>query len=197
MAKNAVTLQDSTLGCIIGCAVGDALGAPYEGLWGDCIPEESHLLSEFAEFEGYPRGQYTDDTQLTIATIESIIQQKDIIPHEIAKSIAKLWKTQAVIGPGGACTCAADSFLRSGDWKNCGAPKGSAGNGTAMRMAAVGLFFINNPSSLPEIAAHISQITHKDMRSVAGGIAIAYAAYLLATKKDWLQKLFAMILLIL
>jgi ADP-ribosyl-[dinitrogen reductase] hydrolase len=49
-------------------AVGDALGAPFEGLWSRSIPEASVLLAGNAECEGFPRGQYTDDTEVTIAT---------------------------------------------------------------------------------------------------------------------------------
>jgi ADP-ribosyl-[dinitrogen reductase] hydrolase len=58
------------LGCLVGCAVGDALGAPFEGYWEHQLPSREALLGGFAEFEGYPRGQYTDNTQLTLATVE-------------------------------------------------------------------------------------------------------------------------------
>src|SRR5438309_11001258 len=58
-------LESRFLGCLLGCAVGDALGAPFEGYWGHLLPAPDTLLEDFAEFEGYPRGQYTDDTQLT------------------------------------------------------------------------------------------------------------------------------------
>jgi ADP-ribosylglycohydrolase len=34
-----VALRDRFLGCLLGCAVGDALGAPYEGLWAESIPD--------------------------------------------------------------------------------------------------------------------------------------------------------------
>jgi len=110
----ADSLQDQVLGCVLGGAVGDALGSPFEGLWSDCIPERDQLLDDFAEFEGYPRGQYTDDTQLTIATVESVVRLGRIDPADIARSIARLWKTQAVVGPGGACTFAADQLLAGG-----------------------------------------------------------------------------------
>jgi ADP-ribosyl-[dinitrogen reductase] hydrolase len=175
-----VSLEDRFAGCLLGCAVGDALGAPFEGLWSSAIPDEAELLREFAEYEGYPRGQYTDDTQLTIATVEAIVEAGALVPEGIARAIARLWKHDSVIGPGGACTRAALNFLQTGDWKTCGAPVGQAGNGTAMRTAALGIFFVSDPASLPESAATISRITHQDPRSVAGGIAIAKAAQLLA-----------------
>src|SRR5947209_5984159 len=97
-------LTDRVLGCVLGGAVGDALGAPFEGLWSDCIPEPPVLLAGFAEYEGFPRGQYTDDTQLTVATLKSVVRRGGIEPSDIARSIARLWRSQAVVGPGGACT---------------------------------------------------------------------------------------------
>lgn len=63
------------VGTLIGGAVGDAIGAAFEGLWSDDIPPAESLLSLFHEYHGYPSGQYTDDTQLTIATNQSIVQR--------------------------------------------------------------------------------------------------------------------------
>src|SRR3984893_16809153 len=132
--------------------------------------------SRFGEFEGYPLGQYTDDTQLSVATIQAIVEARDVVPAEIARSIARLWKKESVVGPGGSCTRAAHTFLKTGDWSKCGAPVGQAGNGTAMRTAVVGLFFVNDPDRLPAVVADVSRITHHDPRSVAGGVAVAKAA---------------------
>ena len=181
MTEPRPDLESRFLGCLVGCAVGDALGAPFEGYWDHQLPGRKALLRGFAEVEGYPRGQYTDDTQLTLATVESIVRHGSPEPAQIARSIASLWKTQSVVGPGGACTFAANAFLRTRDWTTCGAPVGQAGNGTAMRTAALGLYFLDDPDRLPEVVADVSRITHQDPRSVAGGIAIAKAAQLLAT----------------
>ena len=177
-------MRDKFIGGLLGCAIGDALGAAYEGVWSESIPEKHILLREFSHFEGYPQGQYTDDTQLTIATIESIVQHREISAYLIAKSMFALWKTQAVVGPGGACTQAADRFLASDNPNTCGADKGSAGNGTAMRTALLGLAFCNTPQKLATTVAQISRLTHRDMRSIAGGIAIAKAAHINATHND-------------
>jgi len=183
MDKSKPDLKDRVLGCLLGCAVGDAVGAPFEGYWEHQIPRRGALLRGFHEVEGYPRGQYTDDTQLTLATVESIVRRRDLEPYDVARSIASLWKNNSVVGPGGACTRAATTFLETRDWTTCGAPVGQAGNGTAMRTAVLGLFFLNDPERLPEAVADISRITHQDPRSVAGGIAIAKAAQVLATRE--------------
>jgi ADP-ribosylglycohydrolase len=183
MPGSQVDLRERVLGCLLGCAVGDALGAPFEGLWPHQIPDRPWLLDDFAEIEGYPKGQYTDDTQLSVATVESLVASGDLsLPH-LARSIARLWKKQEVVGPGGACTHAALTFLRTGDWTTCGAAVGQAGNGTAMRTAVLGLFFLDEPERLPAAVADVSKITHHDPRSIAGGVAIAKAAQLLASDR--------------
>jgi len=175
--------KSMVLGTLLGGAVGDAMGAPFEGLWAESIPSADSLAASFHEYHGYPTGQYTDDTQLTLATINSIVEQDDIIVADIAREISELWRHHSVIGPGGACTQAAEQYLATGDHRNMGAPAGQAGNGTAMRTAALGLWFKKEESLIPMVA-DISRITHLDSRSVAGGIAIAMAAHLLSSEKD-------------
>lgn len=169
------------VGTIIGGAIGDAMGAPFEGLWSDDIPSAESLVSSFHEYHGYPSGQYTDDTQLTVATIQSIVQNGDIVVPDIARSISELWRHHSVIGPGGACTQAAERYLATGDHHDMGAPVGQAGNGTAMRTAAIGLWFGDDHQSLVSTVVDISRLTHQDPRSVAGGVAIALAANILAS----------------
>jgi ADP-ribosylglycohydrolase len=180
----ATHLTDRVLGCVLGGAVGDALGAPFEGLWARSIPDASALMAEYAEYEGFPRGQYTDDTQLTIATLKSVVRRRGIDPGDIARSISRLWRSQAVVGPGGACTAAADRLLAGGHWSVCGAAIGQAGNGTAMRTAALGLYFLSRPGELSAVVADVSQITHQDPRSIAGGVAVASAAHLLSAQPN-------------
>src|SRR4051812_25724958 len=122
----AVPLRDRFVGCLLGCAVGDALGAPYEGLWAHAIPGEEALLAGFGEFEGYPPGQFTDDTQLTVATVRAVVAAGEVSPPHIAGAIAALFRRSEVVGPGGACMAAAHAFLRTGDWTTCGAAVGQA-----------------------------------------------------------------------
>lgn len=172
--------RNATLGALIGCAVGDAMGAPFEGLWPESIPSPDLLRSGYHEYHGYPSGQYTDDTQLTLATVESIVAQGEISLPDVARCISELWRHQSVIGPGGACTHAAESFLATGEHVGMGAPVGQAGNGAAMRTAALGLWFGNDHDDLVDVVADVSRLTHQDSRSVAGGIVVAQAANLLA-----------------
>src|SRR5262245_3004663 len=127
---SATEIEDRALGCLLGGAVGDALGAPFEGLWARCIPAPAELVAGYAEFEGYPRGQFTDDTQLTVATLESVVRLGRLDPADVARSIARLWRSQVVVGPGGACTAAADRLMAGVRWAGGGGPVGQHGNGT-------------------------------------------------------------------
>lgn len=176
-----VSLRDRFVGCLLGCVVGDALGAPYEGLWARDIPDEPALLAGFGEFEGYPAGQFTDDTQLTVATVRAVVAAGEVSPLHVARAIAALFARAVVIGPGGACLAAAHAFLETGDWETCGAEHGQAGNGAAMRTAPLGLAFLDHPDRLPAAVADVSRITHHDARSVAGGVAVAKVAQLFAS----------------
>jgi ADP-ribosylglycohydrolase len=53
-----------------------------------------------------------------------------------------------------------------------------------MRTAALGLYFLPCPADLTAAVAQVSRITHQDPRSIAGGVAIASAARLLAAQPD-------------
>jgi ADP-ribosyl-[dinitrogen reductase] hydrolase len=53
-----------------------------------------------------------------------------------------------------------------------------------MRTAALGLYFLSRPEDLPGAVAQVSRITHQDPRSVAGGVAVASAARLMASCSD-------------
>ena len=177
-------LLASVRGTLLGCAVGDALGAPYEGLWGETLPSPDELLRDFGAFHGFPPGQFTDDTQLSVATVEAILEVGEVHPQPIAAAIAELFRHATVIGPGGACMQAADAFLASGDWRDAGAPQGQAGNGTAMRAAVVGMAYVGSGMTPIETYADVARVTHRDARSVAGGVVISLAAQRLAENAE-------------
>ncbi len=74
------TDQDKILGSFLGVAIGDALGMPVESWSADKIAEVYGKITDYLVpkdhkwYDGDPAGQVTDDTQLTLATAESIIE---------------------------------------------------------------------------------------------------------------------------
>ena len=61
-------------GCLIGVAVGDALGAPFEG-----SSAESRMIKKIGgwidDFYGR-KGEWTDDTGMTLATVRAFIDRE-------------------------------------------------------------------------------------------------------------------------
>lgn len=171
-----IDLRDRFLGSILGCAVGDALGAPFEGALPDPNRFDSAGEIRFREIPGYPIGQYTDDTQLTLAIMRAIIRAGDVDGAAIAGEFVRLWQTGEIIGAGASCSDAVDNMVSRGiSWRDAGTPSGRAGNGAAMRAAPIGLWNHAHLDRIERDAEISGIITHKDPRSVAGAIAVAGA----------------------
>lgn len=185
-------LKEKFLGAILGCAVGDALGAPFEFVKGSVLKREENLVGAYRKIPNYPLGQYTDDTQLTLALAETYIANHGFKGSDFAKRLAELWATGKVIGPGLACTEAVRNLQRGKKWQDSGSAEGEAGNGTAMRVSPVGLWNYDNLEQLKKDAIFQSQITHKDSRAKAGATAVAYViAYNLNNEKIDVEKISA------
>ena len=62
-------------GCLLGLAIGDALGAPVEFLSLEKIKEKygEKGIQRFDVWDGFKAGSYTDDTQLSLATAKGCI----------------------------------------------------------------------------------------------------------------------------
>src|ERR1700733_14603677 len=75
-----MTLRDRICGCFLGVALGDTLGAPVETFSAKKIQELFGRVEDFVSFDhskylkGQPIGTVTDDTQLTLAVAEAIIE---------------------------------------------------------------------------------------------------------------------------
>ncbi len=172
-------MRERFLGTIVGCAVGDALGAPFEGSPPSLIQLKPTKDIAFRKIPGYPLGQYTDDTQLTLATIRAICRANAVDGAELAKEFVNLWQTGEIVGAGASCTEAVYNMVERGvSWEDAGTAQGRAGNGTAMRAAPIGLWNYAHPERIERDARVSSIITHKDTRSIGGTIAVANAVAL-------------------
>lgn len=169
------SVKDKFLGAIMGTAVGDALGAPYEGQPRSQLYMQNEVGDAYAPLQGYPLGQYTDDTQMTLAIAESIIDCDKVDGEDIARRFARLWQTGEIVGAGISCSQAARNIMLGVSWREAGSEVGRAGNGTVMRVSPVGLWHYNSPVDVLKWDAAISSIiTHKDKRSTAGAVVIAF-----------------------
>jgi ADP-ribosylglycohydrolase len=163
-------------GCLLGLALGDALGAPYEGgvleraLW--------RLLGKTRQ--GHMR--WTDDTQMSLDVIDSLIAQGGIDCDDIARRFAAGYRWSRGYGPGAAKVL--KRIRRGQDWRQANRaiyPDGSYGNGGAMRAPAIGLFLFERREELPDVVRMVSTITHAHPIAIEGAQLVATATALALT----------------
>lgn len=180
--------KDQFSGCIIGQCLGDAVGFTVEGFSPAASRRyvEDYLRTgkavEFGRFP-CPFGQYSDDSQLARELIQSYVACKKFDPYDYAERIKCLFIERRVVGFGYSTRQAALRLSEGISWEESGIPSPSAGNGSAMRAAPIGLFFFDNPEMLIKAAHDQGRITHKDPRCSAGAIAISGAVSIVLQSK--------------
>jgi len=137
----------------------------------------SWLDGQFAEDDIF--GQYTDDSQLARELMQSYVARRSFDPADYARRIADIFVEERIVGRGMATHHAAMRLLAGVAWHEAGTPPPSAGNGSAMRAAPIGLLF-QDPEQLVQGAHDQGRITHRDPRSSAGAVAVAGAVFLAA-----------------
>jgi ADP-ribosylglycohydrolase len=68
----AISLLDRFRGCLLGQAVGDALGAPFETMPAEAIYYGFGFAKEIIAAPPVDRLEYTDDTQMMIGVAENL-----------------------------------------------------------------------------------------------------------------------------
>jgi ADP-ribosylglycohydrolase len=128
--------RSQILGCILGGAMGDVWGGPWEGKPGPLV------------FQIPSRSSVSDDTQLTLATCESIIESGGVHPERLASNFATWFATGRVTGIGASTLKAMRDLVAGVHWALAGSRgEYSAGNGAAMRIAP--LAFLLDPQRPP------------------------------------------------
>ncbi len=180
--------KDQFSGCLIGQCLGDAIGFVVEGFSPEAcrIYIEDYLrtgrTAEFGRFP-FPFGQYSDDSQLARELIQSYVSCKKFDPYDYAERIKCIFIERRAVGFGYSTRQAALRLAEGVSWEESGTPAPSAGNGSAMRAAPIGLFFFDNPEMLVTAAHDQGRITHKDPRCSAGAIAISGSVALVLKSK--------------
>ena len=148
-------LRDKFKGAILGCFLGDAFGSGFEGMH----PERA--VFRLSNLSKNITRSYTDDTDMTLALGESIVQSGQVDPEDIAKHFSLSCDLTRGYAIG---TIKAVLALRAGlKWHQVARivfESGSFGNGAAMRVSPVGLFYHHNLESLQHAAIKQSNVTH-------------------------------------
>jgi ADP-ribosylglycohydrolase len=173
-----VPSEEQFRGCLVGQALGDALGFVVEGRPPEVCREyiDDVLARDGVLGRGrFPFGQYSDDTQLARELMQSYAACGRFDPEDYARRIRDIFSEGRIVGRGRSTQEAAGRLARGVPWYEAGTPPPSAGNGSAMRAGPIGLIFHDDPEGLVRAATQQGVITHADPRCSAGAIAIAGA----------------------
>lgn len=173
--------QEQFRGCLVGQALGDALGFVVEGRPPEICQE--YVDDVLGRDGGLGRvrvsfGQYSDDTQLARELLQSYVARRRFDPEDYARRICAIFSEGRIVGRGRSTEEAANRLAHGVPWDEAGTPPPSAGNGSAMRAGPIGLIFHDDPEGLVRAAIEQGIITHADPRCSAGTIAIAGAVSL-------------------
>jgi ADP-ribosyl-[dinitrogen reductase] hydrolase len=183
--------EDRVRGCLLGLSIGDALGAPLEGLSSQQIRAHYGLVDDYVDgsrawkkkpYRWRMPGLYTDDTQQALALCDVLLECRTIDPDRLATLYLQL------ANPKGSYVGAHRGVGRSfrqvlADLEAGVSPREtgqrSAGIGAAMRIAPIALYFNgkekNDAESMFESVMAASLMTHRDIRSLAGAAAVVHS----------------------
>lgn len=155
------------MGVLVGGAIGDALGAPFEG----GPPNPSRVLPA--------RGDVTDDTELTIATCEAILETGGVVDvGAVATRYAVWFRDGRVHGAGSSTTKALRDLAAGAHWALAGARGEFAGGaGAAMRVAPLSFLVNLDDEDDRRLLRDFCRITHHHDEAYAGMIAVAAAVH--------------------
>ncbi|MCE5197991.1 MAG: ADP-ribosylglycohydrolase family protein [Armatimonadota bacterium] len=168
-------LQQSITGCILGTAVGDAIGLPYEGIPKRRLQKLKPPLDRHRFLFG--RGMVSDDTEHTCMVAQAVAASAGDVDEfsRILSSLLKTWLLSVPAGTGMATARAIAKLLVGFPIEKSGVF--SAGNGPAMRSAIIGVCFGNDPDRMRSLVRASTRITHTDPKAELGALAVAAAAY--------------------
>jgi len=164
---------DRIIGSVLALALGDAFGAPYEG----GILERA-VWALIGKRNGKRR--WTDDTQMTIDVIESLVACGHVDQNDLVRRFAQSYRWSRGYGPGAARIL--KRIRRGQPWEAASRSvyrDGSFGNGGATRAPVVGLFFAtDNEDELVKAARTSAAVTHAHPFGREGAVLIALATAL-------------------
>ena len=167
-------------GLLLGTAIGDALGLPFEGLGATAIArwnpsfDRYHLLG--------PLGFVSDDTEQSALLLESLLRGRGELgaSRRAFRRALCAWFLRLPFGIGAATARACTKLLFAVEESGVG----SAGNGAAMRAAVVGAFFADDAGKRRAFSALQARITHTDPRAVDGVVYVSELASLCCTQPE-------------
>lgn len=177
-------------GCIVGLAVGDALGYPAEfrrreqllreigpdGITDFLSITDPRFTRPFVAGAQHPPGTFTDDTQMTLALAEGLLEADGGSLDERMEAVGRRFVRWANAddnnrSPGATCMTGCEHLERGVPWREAGV-RDSKGCGSAMRVAPIGLLY-DDVEEVLEVARASSLLTHGHDAGIEGAAACA------------------------
>jgi len=189
--------EAQAVGCLVGLAIGDALGYPAEFRRRAQLLREfpPHGLTDFVAigdqrfsrpfFTGrkHPPGTYTDDTQMMIAVAEALLTAgqfdlEQLMPEMGRRFVAWSHSEKNDRAPGQTCMRGCANLAAGRPWRQAGIAD-SKGCGSAMRAAPMGIFY-EDLDQIEHVARASSLLTHGHPAALEGAAAAALLVALAA-----------------
>lgn len=172
-------LEERVIGSCLGLALGDALGAPFEFQRAAAVPNPVPPLDR--PWRGGPPGSTTDDTAMARNLMRSLAARDGFDPEDLIRRHVEWLRSdppdvgtltgrvlRRVAAGEDAAAVARDVWEQRG-------PEVSAGNGSVMYCAPLGLAYANRSDELYELAPALSSLTHFDGRCRTAVLAVTLA----------------------
>jgi ADP-ribosyl-[dinitrogen reductase] hydrolase len=185
-----MTVEDRVVGCVLGLALGDALGAPFEFRRARDVPDPLPVLE--LPWRGGQAGSTTDDTAMALNLVRSLVDRGGFDPDDLvarhlvwlasgppdvgnltARVLGQVVRASSAGGPPAGLARLAEAAAREA-WEQRG-PEVSAGNGSVMYCAPLGAAYAARPDRLFDHAPRLSGLTHADARCQTGVLAVTVA----------------------
>ena len=157
-------------GCLLGLAVGDAVGTTVE------FKRRGELMPVGDMVGGGPfglqPGQWTDDTSMALCLATSLVVKKDFDPVDQMDRYWN-WYQNGYLSSTGKCfdigntvRSALERFQRTGDPFSGSTSPDMAGNGSLMRLAPVPMFYFPDLEKVVHFAGESSRTTHGTLECI-------------------------------
>ena len=185
---------DRFRGCLLGLAVGDAVGTTVEFKSRGSFPPVTDLVGG-GPF-GLKPGQWTDDTSMALCLATSLITKKGFDP---ADQMDRYWdwykngylsSTGRCFDIGNTVRYALDRYHRTGQPFSGSDSPNSAGNGSLMRLAPIPMFYFPDLEKIIHFAGESSRTTHGALECIEACQLFAEMIYLALSGQSKDQILF-------
>ena len=178
--------KNKTTATMLGLAIGDALGQPFEFQSAQKISESSwkgnYIYGNVWKLEA---GQWTDDTKMALCIADSLLENKKFDVDDIAKRYIKWVESGDLRGIGNRCAAAINRMERGLPFIKCGEvekPESTidpdslhhigdfVGCGTVMRCAPIGIYYKDNWVERKRASVQDAMMTHNHQDAIDGNL---------------------------